>query len=149
VVTSTNGVPIVVERAMWWPDGDWREAHASAGAVTSGPRWALADGESGGARDTRTYILIANTSPEIGDVLVTLFFEDGTRTQKVFPIAASSRFNVDVRSEFVFTEGRPFGALIESIGPTPLALIVERASYWNANGVAWSAGVNALATPVP
>lgn len=149
VVASTNGVPIVAERAMWWPDGAWHEAHASAGAVTAGPRWALADGESGGPRDTRTYFLIANTSPVIGDVLVTLFFEDGTRSQRIFPIGASTRFNVDVRSEFVFTEGRPYGALIESIGPTPLDLVVERASYSSVAGVMWAAGSNALATPVP
>ena len=33
IVRSLNAaVPIVVERAMWWPDGNWTEAHNSAGA---------------------------------------------------------------------------------------------------------------------
>ncbi len=32
IVRSLNAaVPIVVERAMWWPDGNWTEAHNSAG----------------------------------------------------------------------------------------------------------------------
>ncbi len=49
-VTSTNRVPIVVERAMWWPgDGTtWHEAHNSAGATETGTRWAVAEGEVGG-----------------------------------------------------------------------------------------------------
>jgi hypothetical protein len=43
---SLNGVPIVVERAMWWPDGRWYEAHSSAGATTTGTKWALAEARS-------------------------------------------------------------------------------------------------------
>ena len=30
-VTSTNGVPIIVERAMWWPQPAWYEAHNAPG----------------------------------------------------------------------------------------------------------------------
>ena len=38
VVTSTNGVPIVVERAMWWPAPgyNWQEAHNSPGEIVTG-----------------------------------------------------------------------------------------------------------------
>ena len=32
------------------PDGNWTEAHNSAGALVTSPRWALAEGEFGGAR---------------------------------------------------------------------------------------------------
>ena len=46
------GVPIVVERAMWWPGSGWTEAHDSAGAVVTSSRWALAEGEVGGAGRT-------------------------------------------------------------------------------------------------
>ncbi|HEY8551444.1 MAG TPA: hypothetical protein VIL35_15915 [Vicinamibacterales bacterium] len=54
----------MVERAMWWPDGDWQEAHASVGAVDSGPRWAIADADGTGGQSgtASTYIPIANTS---------------------------------------------------------------------------------------
>ncbi|MEO5822323.1 MAG: hypothetical protein ABIT71_17590, partial [Vicinamibacteraceae bacterium] len=51
ILTSTNGVPIVVERAMWWPggaQGPWYEGHNSAGATQTGTAWALAEGEVGG-----------------------------------------------------------------------------------------------------
>ena len=84
-VTSTNGVPIVVERAMWWPGGGtWYEAHNSAGSTQAGTRWALAEGEVGGERDTETYILIANTSAFGGHATVTLLFEDGTSESREY-----------------------------------------------------------------
>ena len=41
---------------------------------------------------------------------------------------------------------RRYGAVIESLGANPAQIVVERAQYWNANGVNWAAGTNALAT---
>ena len=39
-LTSTNGVPIVAERAMYWPGGffDYYEGHSSAGSTTTALR---------------------------------------------------------------------------------------------------------------
>jgi hypothetical protein len=151
VVESTNAVPILVERAMWWP-GDsttWHEAHNSAGATATGPRWALADGEVGGPRATATYILLANTSATEASVRVTLLFEDGSSAERTFTVEGNSRFNVSVGDEFSGVAGRRFGAVIESIGATSAQLIVERATYWDAGGVRWAAGTNALATLLP
>jgi hypothetical protein len=143
---SLNGVPVVVERAMWWPDGAWHEGHNSPGATTTGTAWALAEGEVGGAQGVETYILVANTSDTTGAVKVTLLFEDGTSIDKIFTATARSRFNVDVRHEFPAAVNKRFGALIESQGPTPAQLVVERSVYWNAVGQLWAAGTNALAT---
>ncbi len=152
-VRSTNGVPIIVERALWWPGGfdQWYEAHNSPGATVSGVVWAMAEGEVGGARDIDTFILLANTSSQPTDVVVSLAFEDGTSAARTFTVSASSRFNVDVRTEFPTATGRRFGAVVESLGAP---IVVERAMYWDANGQTWAAGTNALArlirqTPVP
>ena len=63
--TSVNAVPVVVERAMWWPGAGaapWYEAHASAGVTRAASRWAVAEGEAGGAASAVTYLLVANTS---------------------------------------------------------------------------------------
>ena len=52
-IRSTNGVPVIVERAMWWPGptpATWFEAHNSAGATQTSTLWALAEGEEGGPR---------------------------------------------------------------------------------------------------
>ena len=150
VLRVLNGVPVVAERAMWWPgdSGAWYEAHASAGVGASSVRWAMAEGEVGGPRGVETYILIANTSPTSGTVDVTLLLENGETVRRSFDVAARSRLNVDVRAEFPEAIGRRFGALVES-GPDPLSLVVERAMYWDAGGRRWAAGSNAAATRLP
>jgi pimeloyl-ACP methyl ester carboxylesterase len=149
VVTSTNGVPVIVERAMWWPGPeatDWAEAHNSAGATSTASRWVLAEGEVGPASGTETYILIANTSAFAGSARVTLLFDDGTTVDRTFPLNPNSRFNVDVAAEFPAAAGRRFGALVESLGDLPARLVVERAMYSDAASTNWAAGTNALAT---
>ena len=148
-ITSTNGVPVLVERAMWWPGptaATWTEAHNSFGATSPGARWALAEGEAGGPASTDTFILVANVSPSDAQVRVTLLFEDGGEVTRLFPVVAQSRFNVWVAVEFPTSAGRRFGAIVESVGPSPAQLVVERAMYANAGNEVWAAGSNALAT---
>jgi hypothetical protein len=53
--TLSSTVPIIVERTMWWPSpalsaNFWTEAHNSPGAVETGTKWVLAEGEVGGTR---------------------------------------------------------------------------------------------------
>lgn len=147
-VRSIDAVPLVVERTMWWPDGDWQEAHNVVGAIDRGPRWAIADGEVGGDRAADMFILLANMSNVAGDVLVTVLDEDGKSRAKIFTVNGSTRVNIRVLEEFPMS-GRPFGVLIEALGPDPIPLVVERATYWDANGVTWAAGTSALATRLP
>lgn len=146
--TSANGVPIIVERAMWWPGSSatWYEAHSSPGATSTGTVWGLAEGEVGGPRSQETYILIANTSGSPGVARVTLCFENGGVAIKDFALAPNSRFNVWVKHEFPETVNRRFGAIVQSLGSPAAQLVVERAMYSNADGVVWAAGSNALAT---
>jgi uncharacterized repeat protein (TIGR01451 family) len=149
-VTSTNDVPIVVERAMWWPGPDpshWQEAHNSPGETVTGTRWAMAEGEDGGPRNIETYVLVANTSPYGGQVRATVLFEDGSApVEKTFTVAANSRFNIAPYAHFPETRGKRFGMIVESIGGQPIEIVVERAMYSDAQGVNWAAGTNALAT---
>jgi uncharacterized delta-60 repeat protein len=146
-VQSFNQVPIVVERAMWWPGtaATWHEAHNSAGSTNTGFRWALAEGEDAGPNGSETYILIANVSSFTSSVRVTLVFEDGATAARTFEVPAASRFNVQVRQAFPEAAGRRFGALVEAVETRP-ELVVERAMYSNGGGVRWAAGTNALGT---
>jgi hypothetical protein len=139
LVESTNAVPVVVERTMWWPDGDWYEAHNAPGATAAGPRWAIADGDVGTPRLAQTYVLLANTSSFSGDVLVTVMLEDGSSHAKIFTVNASSRVNLNITDEFFVPNSQPFGVLVEALGATPVQLVVERSTYWNAGGVIWAA----------
>jgi hypothetical protein len=145
-VRARDGLPIIVERAMWWPGpyaNTWAEAHASAGSTATASRWVLADGEIGGRSDAETFILVANTSDSGAQVRVTLLFEDGTPVARSFNVAANSRFTVSVRSEFPEALNRRFGALVESTSPG-VPIVVERAMYTNAGGVSFAAGTNVL-----
>jgi len=150
-ITSTNNLPIVVERTMWWPSPEisanfWTEAHNSAGSTITGTRWALAEGEVGGSRSAETYILIANTSDIAGRARVTLFFEDGTAAEKIVDLLPRSRQSVNVSADFAPLQNRRFAAIVESLGSTPAQIVVERAMYTSPGGQTWAAGTNALAT---
>ncbi len=170
--TISSDLPIVAERTMWWPGptaATWAEAHNTPGATGTGTVWATADGEQGGSRNVETYVLVANTSPFDGSARVTLYFEDGTSVEKTVELLANSRTTVPVgagrdparqplgkaeRAGFGFgpiAVDRRFGVVVESLPVPgqagPAALVVERASYWNAPGAPlWAAGTNALAT---
>jgi hypothetical protein len=162
-ITVTNGVPIVVERAMWFPGPSvspayWSEAHNSAGATSTATRWALADGEVGGSRDAQTYVLVANTSPTAGRVRVTILPETPSTVTSLpymlfFDVAAHSRTTISMKDTFFQWSPRRFGVLVESVEPEPGApvaqIVVERAMYWNSGGEVWAAGTNVLATPLP
>jgi hypothetical protein len=148
VLESTNGVGIVAERAMWWPGNaaeGWHESHASAGATDTGTLWALAAGRVASVPQHDTYVLIANTSQTAADVAVSLLLEDGSSTTRTYVVAPLSRFNVAVATEFLQVAERRFGVLVESRGPTPAQLVVERAMYNDAGQVRWAAGTNAIA----
>jgi hypothetical protein len=150
-VTSTNGVPIVVERTMWWPSPAvspdyWTEAHNSAGATQTGTRWAVAEGEVGGPNGAETYILIANTSAAAGSARVTLHFEDGPSVERTVALPARSRTTLGVSTHFPAAANRRFGAIVESLGASPVDIVVERAMYTSPGGAVWAAGTNALAT---
>ena len=149
IVEVVSGSAVVVERAMWWPGPQWREAHCSVGAVETSARWIVAEGEAGGPRATETYLLLANTAADPGRARVTLLFEDATTLTREFDLLPSSRTNVAIGAEFPAAADRRFGAVVESLGAAPVPLIVERAMYHDAAGQRWAAGTSALATRLP
>jgi Tol biopolymer transport system component len=147
-VQVTNGVPIVVERSMWWPGGGatWHEAHNSAGGTSTGTAWIVANGENGGTSNAETYVLAANTALFEATIRVTLLFEDGASAARHYVVPPRSRLNVPTRLDFPGSVGRRFGVLVESVGLGAAPLAVESAVYSDAGGVPWAAGANALAT---
>jgi hypothetical protein len=144
-----SAVPVIAERAMWWPSPNWYEAHLSAGTTTTGTRWALAEGyvSDTAGKETETFILIANTSNAAGTADVTLYISNNsggsTPVTKTFQLPANSRTNVRVQTDFPDALNKTFGTIIQSNG---VPIVVERAMYSNANGQTWAAGTDALAT---
>lgn len=152
-IRSVNGVPIVAERAMWWP-GDastWYEAHSAAGSSTLSTRWAVADASVGtAAENAYTYLLLANRSPTAGEIRVTLLYADiGTPVSRTFTILPGGRLDISLRDQFPEALARNQGVLVESIGPSPVEFSLERSTYRDANGHRWGAGSSSLATALP
>ena len=154
-VRSTNAVPIVVERTMWWPGPTvtpnfWYEAHNSPGVTSAATRWAIGGAAIGGSDGSDTYVLIANTTATAGRARVMLAGADWGPWSVAVDVPAKSRVTVPLRSAFVPVppDGR-YGVVVESLGPNPVPLVVERATYANPGGVQWGRGGNALATPLP
>lgn len=151
---SVNGVPLIVERAMWWPGSptSWYEAHNSPGAQRTAARWVLAEGENGGALGWETYILVANTG-EAGTVGLRLLLPNGQQTAPLFrQLDARSRQTYSL-AELLAEAGLPAdtqaGVLVESQGGAALQLVVERAMYRSVAGQFFQLGTNALGTPLP
>ncbi len=92
--------PVAAERSMYWSlaSGAWYEGHNATGVNEPGLRWGLAEGRVGTDRDFQTYILIGNTTMEEASVRVTFLRVGGGTVSKIYPLAASSRFNLHVNS---------------------------------------------------
>jgi Tol biopolymer transport system component len=148
VVRSTNNVPVVVERAMWWPSPTWYEGSLSAATTVTGRRWAMADGPIGSGAST--YLLIANPGDTAGSV--TLAFVDGAsampRCTSTVPLAAHSRTTFDIGATCggALQGAAHIAATITSDGP---AIVVERSTYVSSPTRLWTAGGSAILTPLP
>jgi type 1 glutamine amidotransferase len=154
-LASLNGVPVVAERSMWWPGSDWYEGHATLATNTTGTAWAVADGETGGADNALTYIMVASGASPTGDSLRVLLVRDaGPPLERVFTDALSpnGRLTIDLGGAFPGIVGERVGVIVESMGQTssgpvtPMPIVVERAMYSDAGGVFWAAGSNLVAT---
>jgi hypothetical protein len=150
----TSDLPVVVERAMYWPGSpvEWYEAHNSFGLTETGTRWALAEGRAGhGGRPGtnpafETYILVYNTSDTPANVSVT-YLLDGEPAFTVAQVMGKGRTDVVDGLIDPRLANRSFGALIESDQP----IVVERAMYWRGSpNRPWGwGGSNATAVKLP
>jgi hypothetical protein len=144
ILRSTAGIPIIVERTMWWPHPNWHETHNAAAAVQTGTVWAVAGGHAGAPDAGQTYVLVANTSPFQGQARVTVLYEDGGTSSRVLMLPPSSRTSVPIANVFPGANDRRFGVRVDSLGPMPAQLIVESAVYGDHNGVVWASGTAVL-----
>ncbi len=143
-----SDIPLVVERAQYWPSPNWYEGHASLGMTETGTHWGLTEGRVGGPNAYQTYILLANPGDTAANVTLTFLRSDGSTLVKTFTVAPTSRFNVAVTGpDGTAPElaDESFGADIVSTQP----IAVERSMYSDANGVIWAAGTNATASRLP
>ncbi len=121
-VASTNGVPIVVERAMYFAS----EGTEAMGVTNPGKYWFLAEGYTD--LGFRTYILIQNPNPVSASVTLIYMLPNGSTKTKNVTVSANSRFTVVGAEDSTYGVGTgiTFSTTIQSTQP----IIVERAMYW-------------------
>ena len=154
----TADVPIVAERAMWWPGptaATWRESHAESGATEGGRLWVAPDLRADAdANGWDTFLLVAVVEADVATIDITVACTDATLLRAQRSLNAG-RTTLWLRHEFPLMVGRQCAARIESlpvklgVSPaSPLArtlIVVEKAMY--RSGCA--AGGATLATRLP
>jgi hypothetical protein len=145
----TSDVPIVVERAMYWPmtPASWNEASNAFGVTETALRWGLAEGRVGGPNAFQTFILVANPDTTVANLTLTILRTTGAPIVKTLAVPAGGRLTITTGPGSAVPElaDESFGATIVSDRP----VFAERALYSNANGVFWAAGSVATATALP
>jgi hypothetical protein len=145
----TSDLPIVVERAMYWPmtPASWNEASNAFGVTETALRWGLAEGRVGGPNAFQTFILVANPDVTAANLTLTILRTTGAPIVKTLSVPAGGRLTVTTGPGSAVPElaDESFGATIVSDRP----VFAERALYSNASGVFWAAGSAATATPLP
>jgi hypothetical protein len=145
----TSDLPIVVERAMYWPmtPASWNEASNAFGVTGTARRWGLAEGRVGGPNAFQTYILVANPDVVAANLTLTILRTTGAPIVKALVVPAGGRLTITTGPGSAVPElaDESFGATIASDVP----VFAERALYSNANGVFWAAGSAATASPLP
>ncbi len=139
-VESTNGIGIIVERAMYWDAGgiDWAGGHSAIGTTDTATTWYLAEGYSVGNFDT--YVLIQNPSSSNAQCLVTFMKPDGSTVALTVTVAATGRYTIYANS---YVPNESFSTRVVSLNG--VGVIVERAMYWDAGGMNWIGGHSAIA----
>ena len=128
VLQATNGVPIIVERAMY-KSGHGRlfdAGHESAGVTAPDTSWFLAEGATGQFFDL--FVLIANPGSRPARVRATYLLPSGQTLAREYDVAPQSRFNIWVDLEDPLLADTAVSTTIESINDVPV--IVERAMWW-------------------
>jgi YVTN family beta-propeller protein/autotransporter-associated beta strand protein len=140
-VTSTAGLPLVVERTMWW-DASGYGAHGEKASTGASSQWYFAEGSQG---FFHTFFLLLNPHEVATTAHITYFLEDGAPLVRDYALPATARVTVDVGSEPALAN-RSFGALVTFDLPG----MAERAMYFGTSptfsGGHDSAGVTAPAT---
>jgi hypothetical protein len=135
VVHSTNGQPIIAERAMYLdlPGQYFGAGHESAGVTAPSTQWFLAEGATGPFFDL--FVLVANPNDAQAELEATYLLPDGGALTRPVTVPPNSRLNIWVDYEDARLADTAVSTTIRSTNG--VGVIVERAQWWP--GSQWSA----------
>jgi autotransporter-associated beta strand protein len=132
VVVSDQGLPLAVERTMFWDATHYggHTANAVAGPAT---RWLFAEGAQG---FTNTFLLLGNPNDASVDAKITFLRENEPPVTDTITLEPKSRTTVNA-STYAELQERAFGMVVEASQP----IAAERAMYFATTPARlWSGG---------
>jgi hypothetical protein len=138
-VTSTLGLPIVVERTMRW-DASGYGAHGEKAVDGAALKWYFAEGSQG---FFSTFFLLVNPGATDNIAHVTYLREFEPPITRDYALKPTSRFTVDAAKEPDLVN-RSFGAIVTFDQPG----VAERAMYFGRNPL-WTGGHDSVGVTAP
>jgi hypothetical protein len=138
-VTSTQGLPIVVERTMRW-DASGYGAHGEKAVDGAALQWYFAEGSQG---FFSTFFLLVNPGTTANTAHVTYLREFEPSITRDYALKPTSRYTVDAAKEPDLIN-RSFGAIITFDQPG----VAERAMYFGRN-LLWTGGHDSVGVTAP
>jgi hypothetical protein len=127
-IRTTNNVPIIAERAMYFsrPGQDFAGGHDSAGVPQPSGHWFFAEGATGSFFDM--FLLLANPdATRTAHVTVSYLLTDGTVIPITHDLPPNSRQTYNVALE----EPRLASAAMSTVVDSPtVPIVAERSMYW-------------------
>ena len=125
----TADLPIIVERAMYWPDAQGGiSGHNTTGFNFPATTWYLAEGYTGDGFGT--YILIQNPNDATATVDLTYMLQGGGTIARSVSVGPNSRYTVVAQDTGQVGLNQAFSTKLTSNQP----IIVERAMYFADEG---------------
>jgi hypothetical protein len=136
-VESTNGVPIVAERPMYFNYHAWLGGHCESGRVAPVPKVYFAEGTT--RPGFNSYICVQNPEAKPADVKVTYMQGNGGNCTERVTVPAHSRATLLPRDAIGSADSTAsdFSATVESTNG--VGILAERPMYFNYAGK-WSGG---------
>jgi hypothetical protein len=125
----TANQPIIVERAMYWPNGEGTMAgNDTTGITAPNDTWYLAEGYTGSS--AQTFILLQNPNNSTAEVRITYMRQDGIDLNRTVSVPGNSRYTILANEDTQVGPDQAFSTKLEA----SLPIIVERAMYFNNGG---------------
>jgi hypothetical protein len=127
VIESMNGVPIIVERAMYSSAaGTFAAGHDSAGVTAQSLNWFFAEGATGGFFDT--FLLFANPNASAANVHATYLLPGGQTVERDYVLPPNSRRTINVQLEDARLNATAVSTRLASTNG--VSVLAERAMWW-------------------
>jgi hypothetical protein len=141
-VTVKNGVPIIVERAMYITNFGqlYVGGHESAATEAPATEWFMAEGATGSF--WKMYILLMNPNSQPAKVRLTYMLEGGQTVEKIHTVPANTRYNITVNGEDERLRNAAMSTRITSLNG--VAIVAERTMWWPGGSDTWYEGHNSF-----